>query len=92
MILSKGCNVDIQDNNGFTALMWAAKKGHNEICDSLINKGCDVDIPDKGGSTALMWAARYGHTEICEMIETRQKYRSSNQNSTRRYLLRRPLI
>jgi serine/threonine-protein phosphatase 6 regulatory ankyrin repeat subunit B len=69
MILSKGCNVDIQDNNGFTALMWAAKKGHNEICELLINKGCNVDIQNNNGNTALILATEKGHKEICEMIK-----------------------
>ena len=47
-----------QDNDGDTALIRAARDGHNEICEMLISKGCNVDIQNKDGDTALIMAAR----------------------------------
>ena len=32
--------------NGYTALMWAAKKGNTEIAVALVEKGANMDVQD----------------------------------------------
>ncbi|MBQ6002370.1 MAG: ankyrin repeat domain-containing protein, partial [Synergistaceae bacterium] len=51
-----GANVNAKDNKGYTALMWAAEKGHTEIAEMLINHGADVNAENNSGFTALMLA------------------------------------
>ena len=36
-LLEAGANVNLQANDGWTALMWAAERGHTEIVELLIN-------------------------------------------------------
>ncbi len=47
----------LQDNEGMTALMQAAKYGYNEIATTLINSGADVNAITPGGQTAMTFAS-----------------------------------
>ena len=40
--IDEGVNVNIVNNNGVTALMWASTNGHTETIDFLIEQGADV--------------------------------------------------
>ena len=82
MLISKGCNVDIQSKDGKTALIWAASNDHMEVCEMLISKGCNIDIQDTlYGNTALIWAAKNGNiiTSIM-LIEAGCDYSLKNKN------------
>ena len=50
-------NINIQDENGNTALINASGKGNLEIADYLINNGADINHQNKSGLTAIMNAA-----------------------------------
>ncbi|XP_063419404.1 uncharacterized protein LOC134702429 [Mytilus trossulus] len=54
--------------NGLTALMWAARFGHVEVCRLLLENRCKKDIRDRDGQTALMCAASEGHVEVCRLL------------------------
>jgi ankyrin repeat-rich membrane spanning protein len=45
-LLEKGADVNVEDNNDWTALMWAAYKGHTGIVKALIDRGADVNAKD----------------------------------------------
>jgi len=66
-LIIAGAAIDIQDD-GSTALMWAAIGGHAEIVRVLIDKGVAIDIQDDGGWTTLMYAAWNGRTEIVRLL------------------------
>ena len=53
---------------GSTALGHAAKHGHNEIAELLIENGADVSAKDESGGTPLHLAALMGHKEIAELL------------------------
>ncbi|XP_026807360.1 kinase D-interacting substrate of 220 kDa B-like isoform X5 [Rhopalosiphum maidis] len=57
--------VDDRDDNGATALHYAATKGKLQFLRELINHGSDVNIEDNDNWTALICAAKEGHTDIC---------------------------
>ena len=57
------CNALSNDKDGLTALMWAARNGH-ETCLGLLLPKSDALAQDKGGWTALMHAVRFGR-EAC---------------------------
>ena len=57
-------NLDFQDEDGNTALIWAACEGHVECVELLLQKEAFVDHQDKDGNTALIGAARMGHMNI----------------------------
>ena len=46
------------NEDGWTALMIAAMKGHTETAKALIAAGADVSAKDEDGQTALLFAAR----------------------------------
>ncbi len=67
-LISRGSNVNaaihvgancksLQDNEGMTALMQAAKYGYNEIATTLINSGADVNAITPSGQTAMTFAS-----------------------------------
>lgn len=58
LLLDKGANLDVQDGNGTTALMWAVQKLVSTKI--LLDRGANVNIQSKTGETALMFAAKGG--------------------------------
>lgn len=59
--LEKGADIDYRNENGETALLWAASGGNEEMVKFLIEKGADVNSSDNTGKTVLMEAVEYGH-------------------------------
>jgi ankyrin repeat protein len=56
-LISGGINVNSRDEDGRTALMYAAFNGHSALIDKLVKKEADVNLKDNYGRTALMLAA-----------------------------------
>jgi ankyrin repeat protein len=67
-LIIPGANIDDQDNQGFTALKWAAHYGQVKMVLLLIEAGANVDSLDYHGSTALMEAVWKKHTEIVKLL------------------------
>lgn len=64
--------MDATDDNGFTALMYAAKAGASETCAVLLQRlDSGVYSRSTDGSTALQLAMRYNHAVVCELIMQR---------------------
>jgi len=58
--LNKGANVNAQDNNGLTPLMYAAMNNKNpEVITTLLKVGADLEDRDKNGGTVLIYASSY---------------------------------
>ena len=71
-LLADGVNVNTKEEDGGTALHWAANEGHKEIVELLITSGADVNISGPhGGGTALHFSANEGHKEIAEILITK---------------------
>lgn len=65
------CNlVDLQDENGRTALHHAAVKGHQDIVSRLMDVGADASIKTKSGHTAMSLADAK-HLDLAYYIYTR---------------------
>ncbi|XP_057811185.1 calmodulin-binding transcription activator 4 [Salvia miltiorrhiza] len=66
-ILNSGVSVNFRDNNGWTALHWAARFGREKMVAALIASGAsagavtDPNSQDPTGKTAASIAASYGH-------------------------------
>ena len=61
-------NINKRDGNGTTALIWAARKGHDTIVRLLLDNKADVKAKDDIGYTALIWAARKGHETVAQLL------------------------
>ncbi|GFR41876.1 hypothetical protein Agub_g2659 [Astrephomene gubernaculifera] len=56
------------DENGRSALHFAAALGNADCCRLLLEAGADVDLQDKEGFTPLHMAAGYMHTSSCAVL------------------------
>jgi len=64
-----GTDPNVTDEKGNTALIAAAKKGHQEIVTILLEKGADIESRDsKFGATPLIWAAIRGQTDTVKLL------------------------
>ena len=55
-LLAAGANVNAAENDGWTALIWSAYRGHAKVAEILLSAGADVNAVDNNGETALMLA------------------------------------
>ncbi|XP_032484527.1 peroxisomal NADH pyrophosphatase NUDT12 [Phocoena sinus] len=54
--------------NGWTALMYAARNGHPDVVQFLLEKGCDRSIINKSRQTALDIAKFWGYKHIANLL------------------------
>jgi uncharacterized protein len=75
MLLDKTKDVNVQEKNGSTLLIYAAKSQkmppdtQKEIIKMLLDKGADKKLKDKDGKTALDWAKERKNTAAIEMLK-----------------------
>ena len=69
-LLAAGANIELTDQAGKTALMWAAYTGKFETLELLLSKGAKVDAHDLFGETAVTIAAGKGHDIVVERLQT----------------------
>ncbi|KAF9902597.1 hypothetical protein BX616_001883 [Lobosporangium transversale] len=61
-------DIEAQDEDGTTPLIYAACFGHTEIAFMLLEAGAKVDARDKFGWTALVWATNNKHENIIRLL------------------------
>ncbi|XP_044302539.1 NAD-capped RNA hydrolase NUDT12 isoform X2 [Varanus komodoensis] len=54
--------------NGWTALMYAARNGHFEIVQALLERGCDKSVTNASNQTALDIARFWGYKNITNLL------------------------
>jgi len=77
-------NVDAQDDNLDTALIYASSRGHNNIVKHLIKTGANTDIQNNHGCTAIILAAHKGYPETLKYLleaNANTDLTSNNNNS-----------
>ena len=60
--------VDIEDEQGWTALTHAASGGHEIVASTLVRHRAGVDNKDKNGYGPLHWSALHGHHNIVKLL------------------------
>ncbi|KAJ3193425.1 hypothetical protein HK101_004857 [Irineochytrium annulatum] len=61
-------DLDGRDEDGTTALIYAACWGHVDIIKILIEAGVTLDSKDKHGWTALLWACSNGQDQAAKLL------------------------
>ena len=67
-LLTRGFNVNLQDEYGFTGLMYAVQSGYTQLSRRLISAKPEIDLPNKKGATALMIACDARQKELAELL------------------------
>jgi hypothetical protein len=61
-------DVDIADQKGRTALMWASELGYEKVVQMLMDGGADVNAPGGYYGNALYAASGGGHDKVVQML------------------------
>ncbi|HJL01994.1 MAG TPA: ankyrin repeat domain-containing protein [Polyangiaceae bacterium LLY-WYZ-15_(1-7)] len=67
-LLEKGAKVDVEDGNGFTALMRAAQYGAADFAEALIAAGAEVSHANANGFQAIHSASGGGHGAVVKLL------------------------
>lgn len=67
-LLEKGVPVDVQNEDGFSALMGASKNDRFDLVKRLCGKGADVDLQNLAGESALMHASQEGNYAVAKFL------------------------
>ena len=83
-MIHSGVPVDSQDDNGYTALYWAAFTNHIEVVEELLKFDPDVNIQNRYHWTPLHAAAQVNSIDIMQVLLQRGAKPSirNNKNQT----------
>jgi ankyrin repeat protein len=70
LLLERGADANFTafDQGGYTALHWAAIRGHEEVMSVLITGGADIRRRNEMGWTALAYASAWGRLAIVWLL------------------------
>jgi len=68
MHLENGLDINLPDEEGRTALMYAAYNGHTAVLKKLIEKDAAINLSDNYGRTALMMASSGPFPEAVKLL------------------------
>jgi ankyrin repeat protein len=63
-----GMNLEVRDDDGYTALMYGANAGREDSVRVLLAYGADPNATDNRRSTPLMFAAQHGYDSIVSQL------------------------
>ena len=82
LLLDKGADVTVTDNNRDNALTLAAAKGYSDVIEILLHAGCPLDNTNVYSHTPLLKACLHEHPDVVKII---MEY-MSNETSDKIYL------
>ncbi|XP_075347672.1 ankyrin repeat, SAM and basic leucine zipper domain-containing protein 1 [Mycteria americana] len=68
LLVAHGSHIDAQDENGYSALIWAAQHGHKSVIFKLLELGADKNLQTKDEKTAAELAKINKHLEIYSLL------------------------
>ena len=71
LLLKEHADVNIQTNDGWTALMIASHYGHTQAVEQLLKENADINTQNKEGETSLIIASQNGHVRVIETTTQR---------------------
>lgn len=73
VLIEGGCDINSKDKDGYTPLMMAAAKGHDDSVRLLLMRKADADLVTWNEKTAAMLAREGRHKETAQLIETLER-------------------
>ncbi|ELT96544.1 hypothetical protein CAPTEDRAFT_220786 [Capitella teleta] len=71
-------NLNVKNDKGWTALMFAARNGHANVVKLLLDRGCDCEVINSTGQTALGIAQFWNQHKVVELLEAPPSSSSSS--------------
>jgi len=69
LLLDKGGDPDARDSSGYTALHYASRSGHEDVCQLLLERGADVNAQTRSGKISSLHRAAYsGHAAVVKLL------------------------
>lgn len=68
ILLNKGANVFVKEDEGASALFFAVQQGHLAVTKLLVKAGADLEVRNNVGQTPLYKAATKGYKEIARVL------------------------
>ena len=68
LLKSPNVEVNLQNNDGCTALMITSFEGHIEVVRLLLENGAHIDLQDIKGRSALQHASSKGHLHVIQIL------------------------
>jgi len=69
-VLSMKFDPNLQNDNGYTPLQYAAMRGNAQMVELFIRNGANVGILSKDGESAVELALKMNHTQAAEVLKT----------------------
>jgi ankyrin repeat protein len=69
LLSTQDADVNATDERGSTALIEAARYGHDDVARALLVAGANIKARDKDGQTALMLAVAGGHDDVVRVLK-----------------------
>ena len=70
LLLDYFADVDTQDDQGTTALMWATQRNNIELVKLLLDNFADISVKDNDGKTAQDWARTKEYVQIFNLLSS----------------------
>ena len=67
-LIDAGADLNLQDKDGVTALMYASDNNHLKIVRILVGAGANINLKTKDKQTALMGVCWKGHLEVVKAL------------------------
>lgn len=81
-LIQGGANINMRNNAGMTALMWATATGRTDVVKYLLQNRADTSLENKSGYTALTLARMHHREDIAQLIEQSPVYPSAAPSSS----------
>ena len=75
-VLEMNFDANVQHDNGYTALAYAAMKGNGRMVELLLRNGADPTAVTKEGDTPVELALRLGHSEVADILKAERQQMS----------------
>ena len=81
-VLQMNFDANLQHDNGYTALAYAAMKGNGRMVELLLRNGADPTVVTKEGDTPVELALRLGHSEVADILKAARLKMQSGEAPT----------
>jgi uncharacterized protein len=78
-VLLMNFDPNVQHDNGYTALAYAAMKGNGRMVELLIRNGANPSSVTKEGDTPVELALRLGHSEVADILKAARQSAAAPQ-------------